>query len=158
MDHISRLQRASESPGIGAGVLRKGTAVGESNRSYAVLWGALRLFSRQWLLLEDHRPVTIGSRALDIPIALITRPGELFPKREPMSIVWPDTVVVEANLTVNIVALRRALRDGQNGNRYIPNIPGRGYSFVAPVEYADEIKSSELPRSLRAADAVAIYC
>jgi DNA-binding winged helix-turn-helix (wHTH) protein len=101
--------------------------------------------------------VNIGSRALDILIALITRPGELVTKRELMSIVWPDTVVVQANLTVNIVALRRALRDGQNGNRYIPNIPGRGYSFVAPVEFADEIKSSELPTGLRAADAVAIH-
>lgn len=101
--------------------------------------------------------MNIGSRALDILIALITRPGELVTKRELMSIVWPDTVVVQANLTVNIVALRRALRDGQNGNRYIPNIPGRGYSFVAPVEFADEIKSSELPTSLRAADAVAIH-
>jgi hypothetical protein len=68
--------------------------------------------------------VNIGSRALDILIALITRPGELVTKRELMSIVWPDTVVVEANLTVNIVALRRALRDGQNGNRYVQIFPG----------------------------------
>jgi hypothetical protein len=75
MDHISRLQRASESPGIGAGVPRKGTAVGESNRSYTVFWGTFRLFASQRLLLEDHRPVNIGSRATDILIALITRPG-----------------------------------------------------------------------------------
>jgi DNA-binding winged helix-turn-helix (wHTH) protein len=26
------------------------------------------------------------------------------------------------------------LRDGRDGNRFIINIPGRGYSFVAPVE------------------------
>ena len=68
--------------------------------------------------------MNIGSRALDILIALITRPGELVTKRELMSIVWPDTVVVQANLTVNIVALRRALRDGQNGNRYVQIFPG----------------------------------
>jgi DNA-binding winged helix-turn-helix (wHTH) protein len=158
MDHIYRLQRVSESRGIEAGVPQKASALGESNRSYAVLWGAFRLFARQRLLLEDDRPVNIGSRALDILIALITRPGELVTKRELMSIVWPDTVVVEANLTVNVVALRRALRDGQNGNRYILNIPGRGYSFVAPVEFTDEIKSPELLTGLRAADAVAIHC
>jgi DNA-binding winged helix-turn-helix (wHTH) protein len=30
-------------------------------------------------------------------------------------------------------ALRRALRDGQDGNQFIINIPGRGYCFVASV-------------------------
>ncbi|MDB5604048.1 MAG: hypothetical protein JWP25_948, partial [Bradyrhizobium sp.] len=33
-----------------------------------------------------------------------------------------------------ISALRRALRDGQNGTRFIINIPGRGYRFVSSVE------------------------
>jgi DNA-binding winged helix-turn-helix (wHTH) protein len=31
-------------------------------------------------------------------------------------------------------ALRRVLRDGRDGNRFIVNIPGRGYCFVASVE------------------------
>jgi len=38
-----------------------------------------------------------------------------------------------ANLTVHMSALRRALRDGKDGNRFIVNIPGRGYCFVASV-------------------------
>jgi DNA-binding winged helix-turn-helix (wHTH) protein len=47
--------------------------------------------------------------------------------------VWPNTVVEETNLKVHIAALRRALGDGRDGNRYIVNIPGRGYRFVAAV-------------------------
>jgi DNA-binding winged helix-turn-helix (wHTH) protein len=156
MDHVSHLQRVSEPPRIGAVVPQEAIALGQSGRSYAVLWETFRLLARQRLLLEDDRPVNIGSRALDILIALITRPGELVTKRELMSIVWPDTVVVEANLSVNIVALRRALHDGQNGNRYILNIPGRGYCFVAPVKFSDEINFSAPLASLRAADAPAI--
>jgi len=54
-----------------------------------------------------------------------------------MERVWPDTVVVEANLNVNIAALRRALGDGQDGNRYLVTIPGRGYRFVASVTFSD---------------------
>jgi len=54
-----------------------------------------------------------------------------------MERVWPDTVVVEANLNVNIAALRRALGDGQDGNRYLVTIPGRGYGFVASVTFSD---------------------
>ena len=53
--------------------------------------------------------------------------------------VWPDTIVVEGNLTVHITALRRALGDGQAGNnRYIVNSPGRGYHFVAFVTFVDQ--------------------
>jgi Transcriptional regulatory protein, C terminal len=56
--------------------------------------------------------------------------------RQPhVNIKWRSNVFVEpANLTVHMSALRRALRDGQNGNRFIINIPGRGYRFVAPVD------------------------
>ena len=54
-----------------------------------------------------------------------------------MTRVWPDTVVVEGNLPVHMAALRRALGDGHNGNRYVVTIPGRGYSFAAPIKIAE---------------------
>ena len=50
-----------------------------------------------------------------------------------MARVWPNLFVEPANLTVHVSALRRTLHDGRNGNRFIINIPGRGYCFVAPV-------------------------
>src|SRR5258708_3135533 len=46
-------------------------------------------------------------------------------------VIPPD--VFGQTLTVHISALRRTLRDGRDGNRFIINIPGRGYCFVAPV-------------------------
>ena len=39
-----------------------------------------------------------------------------------------------ANLTVHMSVFGRTLRDGRDGNRFIINVPGRGYSFVASVE------------------------
>jgi len=74
--------------------------------------------------------VRLGSRALEILIVLLERPGELVSKQELMSRVWPNIFVEPANLTVHISALRRALHDGRDGNRFIINVPGRGYSFV----------------------------
>ena len=79
-------------------------------------------------------PVRIGSRTLDLLIALVDRPGELVSKEELMNLIWPNVFVEPANLTVHISALRRALRDGRDGNRFIINIPGRGYRFVASIE------------------------
>jgi len=99
-----------------------------------ICFGPFRLLPTQFLLLEDEKPVPLGSRALEILIALVERPGELIGKKELMARVWPDTFVEPANLTVHISTLRRTLRDGQDGNRFIINIPGRGYCFVASVE------------------------
>ncbi len=105
-----------------------------------IFFGPFCLLPAQRILREADEPVRLGSRALDILIALVERRGELVSKRELMAIVWPDTVVVDANLTVHVAALRRALGDGQSGNRYILNIPGRGYRFVAPVTRIDELR------------------
>jgi DNA-binding winged helix-turn-helix (wHTH) protein len=57
----------------------------------------------------------------------------LVSKQDLMARVWPNVFVEQANLTVHMSALRRALRDGKDGNRFIINIPGRGYRFVASV-------------------------
>jgi DNA-binding winged helix-turn-helix (wHTH) protein len=102
-----------------------------------VSFGPFRLFPRQRLLLEGEKPLRLGSRALDILIALVECPGELVSKKELMTRIWPDTVVEEGNLKVHVSALRRALGDGQAGHRYLATIPGRGYRFVAPVVIAE---------------------
>jgi len=101
--------------------------------SIEVSFGPFRLLPTQFLLLERDKPVSLGSRALGILIALLECPGALVSKQELMARVWPGVFVEPANLTVHISALRRALRDGRDGNRFIINIPGRGYSFVASV-------------------------
>ncbi|MGY3492766.1 MULTISPECIES: winged helix-turn-helix domain-containing protein [unclassified Bradyrhizobium] len=96
-------------------------------------FGPFRLLRAQYLLLEGDEPVPLGSRALEVLIALLERHGELVSKQDLMARVWPNVFVEPANLTVHMSALRRALRDGQDGNRFIINIPGRGYCFVASV-------------------------
>jgi DNA-binding winged helix-turn-helix (wHTH) protein len=99
----------------------------------SIAFGPFRVCPRQRLLLDGDAPLRVGSRALDILIFLLERPGELLTKRELIARVWPDLTVEDANLKVHVAALRRTLRDGQNGNRFICTVPGRGYSFVAPV-------------------------
>jgi predicted ATPase/DNA-binding winged helix-turn-helix (wHTH) protein len=108
----------------------------------SICFGAFCLWPVRRLLLQDNQPVRIGSRALDILIALLERPGDLVTKGELMARVWPNTFVEPANLTVHIAALRRALGDGRDGNRFLINIPGRGYRFVAPVTLSEQFKPS----------------
>ena len=86
---------------------------------HAISFGPFRLLPSQQLLLEDGKPVRVGSRALDILIALAERANETISREDLVARVWPDTVVEEGNLRVHIAALRRALGDGQGGNRYL---------------------------------------
>jgi len=118
-----------------------------SRGEHAFAFGPFRLLPRQRLLLEGDKPVRLGSRALDILMALVERAGELVGKDELMARVWPDTFVGEGNLKFQVGALRRTLGDG---NRYLVNIPGRGYCFVAPVALADGPKHS--PQQGRSAE------
>src|ERR1700736_871046 len=75
----------------------------------------------------------LGGRALDILVYLAERPGEVIAKQELIDHVWPDVTVEEGSLRVHIAAIRKALGDGQFGDRYIANIKARGYSFVGTV-------------------------
>ena len=75
----------------------------------------------------------LGSRALDILIALIATPNEIVAKKDLMARVWPDVTVEEGSLRFHMASLRKALGDGKDGARYIATLPGRGYCFVAPV-------------------------
>ena len=108
-----------------------------------ISFGSFRLLPAQFLLLEGDKPVCLGSRALEILIALLERPGEVVSKEELMARVWPNVFVEPANLTVHMSALRRTLRDGRDGNRFIINIPGRGYSFVTSVEVSRQDSSAQ---------------
>ncbi|WP_027554406.1 winged helix-turn-helix domain-containing protein [Bradyrhizobium sp. Cp5.3] len=97
-------------------------------------FGPFRLIAAERLLKKAGEPVQLGGRALDILITLIDRAGDVVSREELMSRVWPDVTVEEANLRVHIANLRKALGDGRDGARYIANVPGRGYCFVAPVQ------------------------
>lgn len=107
-----------------------------ANQSFA--FGPFRLIPGRQMLLREDVPIRLGSRALDILTALVERPGELISKHELMARVWPNTVVVEDNLKVNMAALRRALGEAADAPTYVATVPGRGYRFVAPVERLSE--------------------
>jgi TolB-like protein len=100
-------------------------------------------------------PLPVGPRALDVLRVLVERAGELVTKEEIMAAVWRRSVVENANLTVQIAALRRVLDQGRPEGSCIQTVAARGYRFVLPVtrleKYAELSMASpepvaELPR------------
>ena len=116
-----------------------------------ISFGAFRLMPSRRLLLEGEKPVQLGSRALEILIAITERPGELLGKDELLTRAWPGLHVVEGNLKFQMATLRRALGDGREGRRFIEASPGQGYRFVADVT-VDESADSEMVQPVRAVE------
>lgn len=115
----------------------------------SIFFGPFCLIESARLLVKDGAPVAIGGRALDLLIVLTARAGEILTVQELVAQVWPGVVVEESNLRVCISALRKALGDGREGARYIINVAGRGYTFVAPVRrsIADDAIPAAMPAS-----------
>lgn len=101
---------------------------------YCIAFDEYRFLPAQRVLMHEEQSVKLGGRAFDVLGALIARAGTVISKNELLAAVWPQSVVEEGNLRVHICAVRRALGDGENGRRYIDNVPGRGYCFVKPVD------------------------
>jgi DNA-binding winged helix-turn-helix (wHTH) protein len=92
-------------------------------------FGRFRVLLRQRRLLVGGVPVELGARAF-VLMVLIEADGALVTKDELQSRVWPDVVVAQDNLKVQISALRKALGEDRE---LIRTENGRGYRFTAPV-------------------------
>jgi adenylate cyclase len=86
--------------------------------------------------------LSIGSRALDVLSVLVGRAGELVTKEEVMAAVWRRSVVENANLTVQIAALRRVLDQGRTEGSCIQTVAVRGYRFLPAVTRVEQTDPS----------------
>jgi DNA-binding winged helix-turn-helix (wHTH) protein len=93
-------------------------------------------------------------KAFDVLVGLVQNGGRLTTKEDLMNKVWPDSLVEEANLTLNISALRKALGEVSDGSQYIETVPKKGYRFVVAVRElldAPEVESSREPAPFKLA-------
>jgi TolB-like protein len=79
-------------------------------------------------LLAAGEPMALGNRAFDVLVCLIERRDRLVTKQELLDLAWPELVVEENNLSVQVSALRKIL-----GAETIATVPGRGFRFAAEV-------------------------
>lgn len=110
-------------------------------------FGQFRLDPGQRLLSRQGEPVSLAPKAFELLIVLIESAGRLLTKDDLMKQLWPNSFVEEANLTVNISALRKALGDTLDGQEFIETVPKHGYRFIAPVTEVPE--ESKPPRQAK---------
>jgi len=102
----------------------------------ALCFGPFRLSVTERLLTRNGVPQPLSGRALELLVALVSRPNQTIDKRDLMAQVWPDVTVGEGSLRFHMAQLRKLLGDGRDGARYISTLAGRGYRFVGAVSPA----------------------
>src|SRR5258708_25607285 len=101
--------------------------------SDVIAFGHFRIRAAERLLEKDGVRLKLGSRALDILIALVERAPEVVSKRELLARVWPGLVVDEGSLRFHIAVLRKVLGNGQSGVCNVVNVAALGYWFTRPT-------------------------
>src|SRR5262244_416095 len=101
-------------------------------------FGPFRLDPKKHRLVRDGELVHLPPKSIEALIVLVQNAGKLLEREALMQAVWADTFVEDANLTVAISHLRKAL--GQNGKtgEFIETIPRVGYRFLAEVRETKE--------------------
>jgi DNA-binding winged helix-turn-helix (wHTH) protein/TolB-like protein len=89
-------------------------------------------------LLRDGESISLPAKAFDMLVALVEKAGQLVGKEELFDRVWPDQVVEESNLTVQISAIRKALGERTNNPKYLITVPGHGYRFIGRLLQVEE--------------------
>lgn len=105
-------------------------------------YGPFRLEPAEHRLTREGSPVSLSPKAFDLLVFLVENRGRLVTKDQIMEAVWPGSFVEDANLTVWISVLRKALGEKGGSLRYIETVPKRGYRFMAPVK---EVAGPEPP-------------
>lgn len=93
-------------------------------------FGDFELDPGRGLLLRNGKSVAVGHRGLALLQALLEARGGVVSKADLMQRAWPDTIVEESNLTVQIASLRKALGPAPDGREWITTIPRTGYRLV----------------------------
>jgi DNA-binding winged helix-turn-helix (wHTH) protein len=89
------------------------------NKDKAIFtFGDFRLDVAEARLTRGAKVIPLAPKAFSMLVLLVERAGELVDKDAILRFLWPDSIVEEANLTVHISALRKAVATEGNRRQY----------------------------------------
>lgn len=84
--------------------------------------------------------VQLGARACALLAVLLEARGNVVTKQQLLEAAWPDMIVEENNLAVQIGALRKALGEQQSGQDWIVTVPRLGYRMPIPASAVEKFE------------------
>jgi TolB-like protein/DNA-binding winged helix-turn-helix (wHTH) protein/tetratricopeptide (TPR) repeat protein len=99
------------------------------------IFGDFCLDTQRYELHRGSVPIPLRPKVYQVLAYLLTHYDRVVLKQELLEHVWPGQSVGDAALNSYIMDIRKAL--GDDGQRLLRTIRGRGYRFVAPIEVQD---------------------
>jgi DNA-binding winged helix-turn-helix (wHTH) protein len=96
-------------------------------------FGAFTLDTLTRQLCRGEDEIHISPKAFALLLELVERRPEALTKAALQESLWPDTFVVEANLSNLVAEIRAALDDDVRQPRFIRTVHGFGYAFCGTV-------------------------
>jgi len=92
--------------------------------------------------------VPLREQSLQLLLALLERPGELVTREELMGRLWPPGTFVDSDRGLNKAMnyLREALGDSADQPHFVETFPRRGYRFLVPVTYKEQVSAPAIPQ------------
>ena len=109
----------------------KGAVANGARRFYE--FGPFRLDPNRHRLFRGDEVVALSPKAIETLILLVENRGKLLERETLMDALWPHVIVEDANLTVAVSQLRKALNQNGDNAEFIETIPRVGYRFVADI-------------------------
>ena len=98
-------------------------------------------------LIKGEERFNLTRNQFQILLLLIKNAGEPVTKDQFLNQVWPDQVVEESNLVVNIHSLRRIIEADNRNPAIIVTIPGMGYKLAGDVTFKEEPPEESVVRA-----------
>ncbi len=115
----------------------------EAPASYPIRFGVFELDARTGELRKHGVRIPLRDQSFRILEMLVDRRGELVTREEIKRSLWPTDTFVEFDHSINaaVTRLRQALGDQAENPRFIETVPGRGYRFMAPLNFTPSAAS-----------------
>src|SRR5262245_25202968 len=104
-----------------------------------VTFGGYRLDLGTRQLFHGKTEVRLSPKAFDLLHLLVDNPTRAVSKAELHDRLWPGTFVTDANLSVLVAEVRKALGDRPRASKFIRTVPRFGYAFCGEISGAVDV-------------------
>jgi DNA-binding winged helix-turn-helix (wHTH) protein len=130
----------------------EGFPLGPAFPTRCLRFGTFELDLQRHELLNNGMHVKVQGKVYQALLALLENPGEIVTRETLRMRMWPAETHVnyDANVNTTVNKLRQILGDTNSAPMFVETIPRQGYSFIAKVEYVDEVVTAFTPRIAKA--------
>lgn len=107
------------------------------------VFGEFRLDVLARRLTQGEHTIALTEKRFELLLYFVRHAEVALTRRQILDELWPDTVVEDGNLSVQVRHLRQALGDTDSPHRYLETIPKRGYRFVGKPTRAVRVRAAQ---------------